>query len=274
MAKKPAPKKSAKTSVKATVKTTQSGIGSWNKWLALVFGVQVIMILLFSAVQSYPVTINYLGLDSLQTNAQGKTVLATGSQSIFNLNLAYVIAASLLLAAIAYALLASRLLAFYQREIKNSINSVRWILYAVSTSIMVTAVALVSGVQDIASLYVILSSTALMFVLAMFAERHDQGGRTKWVLFWLSVVSGIIPWTIIKLNIIGGTIYGSVPAFVYWISIVALVLFALVPLNLFLQLRKSGNWKNYLYADRMYVIASLVMYTVTAWLIYVAILRP
>lgn len=272
MAKKSSGSKASKSNPKVIKNISVSG---WHKWLALVFAVQGVAILLFSAVRTYPVTLNYLGLDTLQTNAQGKTVLATGSQSIFDVNLAIVVAVFLFVAAIFHGLLASRWQEKYERDIKNRVNVVRWVEYAISASVMLVTVALVAGVQDLAVLLVVFGTTALFSVLALLAERYSsRAGKANWALFWLSCSAAVLAWIVIKLYILGGAIYGSVPGYVYWVDVVAFLLFALVPVNLYLQLRKVGNWQNYPYVERMYVLASLAAKTVVAWLIFAAILHP
>ncbi|NLD25597.1 heliorhodopsin HeR, partial [Candidatus Dojkabacteria bacterium] len=45
-------------------------------------------------------------------------------------------------------------------------------------------------------------------------------------------------------------------------------------INMFLQYKKIGAWKNYLYGERAYIILSLVAKTLLAWQVFGGTLRP
>ncbi|MCX6806068.1 MAG: hypothetical protein NTY56_01330, partial [Patescibacteria group bacterium] len=45
-------------------------------------------------------------------------------------------------------------------------------------------------------------------------------------------------------------------------------------LNMFLQYKKIGPWKNYLYGERVYIILSFVAKTALAWQVFTGTLRP
>ncbi len=264
-----------KSSSKKTASITNQSLYNWNKWLALAFVVQGVAILVASASRLYPVTISYLGVDSLQTLAQGHTVLATGSQTIYNVNLAYVVAAFLLIAAITHALLATKLRPQYEKDLKNASNKFRWISYSVSLSTMMVAVGLVVGVQDIAALLMMFGLTALMCLLGLATEICDRSTpKLSRLVFWLSCAAGALPWAAVLKYLAGGAIYGSVPAYVYWIAAGAFLLFACVPINLYLQSRKIGEWKNYPYSERMFMVVGLAAQSLVAWLIFAGVLHP
>lgn len=43
---------------------------------------------------------------------------------------------------------------------------------------------------------------------------------------------------------------------------------------MFLQYKKIGPWKDYLYGERVYIILSLVAKTLLAWQVFAGALRP
>jgi len=43
---------------------------------------------------------------------------------------------------------------------------------------------------------------------------------------------------------------------------------------MYLQYKKIGPWKNYLYGERAFIILSLVAKTVLAWMIFAGTLAP
>jgi hypothetical protein len=64
------------------------------------------------------------------------------------------------------------------------------------------------------------------------------------------------------------------PAFVYAIIPTIFVFFNIFAVNMLLQYKKVGPWKNYLFGERMYIVLSLVAKTALAWQIFAGTLAP
>jgi len=64
------------------------------------------------------------------------------------------------------------------------------------------------------------------------------------------------------------------PAFVYAIIPTIFVFFNIFALNMFLQYKKVGRWKDYLFGERVYIILSLAAKTALAWMIFAGTLAP
>jgi hypothetical protein len=64
------------------------------------------------------------------------------------------------------------------------------------------------------------------------------------------------------------------PAFVYAIVPTIFVFFSIFAVNMVLQYKKVGPWKDYLFGERMYIVLSLLAKTALAWQIWVGTLRP
>ena len=58
------------------------------------------------------------------------------------------------------------------------------------------------------------------------------------------------------------------PSFVYGIFLSIFVLFNLFALNQFLQYRRVGRWRDYLYGERIYLVLSLTAKSALAWQIF------
>ena len=52
------------------------------------------------------------------------------------------------------------------------------------------------------------------------------------------------------------------------------VFFNIFSINMVLQYKKVGRWKDYLYGERVYIIPSLSAKTVLCWLIFTGTLAP
>ena len=64
------------------------------------------------------------------------------------------------------------------------------------------------------------------------------------------------------------------PTFVYWIFVSIFLFFNCFAINMVLQYKKIGPWKNYLYGERVYIILSLVAKSLLAWQVFAGTLRP
>ena len=64
------------------------------------------------------------------------------------------------------------------------------------------------------------------------------------------------------------------PDFVYGIVISLFLFFNSFAINMWLQYRKVGRWKDYLFGERMYIVLSLVAKSLLAWQIFFGTLRP
>jgi Heliorhodopsin len=268
--------KSTGKSGKLASKITYASLRSWNKYLSVLHAVQGVVILILSASRAFPVTTSYLGVDSLQTQAQGHVVLASGTQQLFDVNLAFLVAAFFFMSAIAHGLMATKLRSMYEADLKKGLNKIRWIEYALSASTMMVAIGLLVGVQDISALLMLFGLTAIMNVMGLVMEVHNQGAKkVSWLSFIAGAKAGTIPWIVIAIYLIGSGVYGgAVPSFVYWIFGSMFVLFASFAVNMYLQYRKVGNWTNYVYGERVFMILSLVAKTALAWQIFAGSLHP
>ena len=45
-------------------------------------------------------------------------------------------------------------------------------------------------------------------------------------------------------------------------------------INMILQYKQIGKWKDYLYGERTYIVLSLVAKTLLAWQVFIGTLRP
>ena len=78
-----------------------------------------------------------------------------------------------------------------------------------------------------------------------------------------------MPWIAIAIQIgYSQNQTGNVPGFVFGIFASLFVLFNSFALNMFLQYRRSGPWRNYLFGERGYLVLSLVAKSLLAWQVF------
>jgi hypothetical protein len=254
-----------------------NSLHTWNKYLALLHLVQAIAIVILSKAISWPITTGYLTQDTVASKIAGKPILAPAAHTLFTINPAYLVAIFFVISAIAHGLIATKYRPTYETNLKKGINRARWIEYGLSASTMMVAIALLTGLYDFSALLMIFVLVLLMNSMGLLMELKNQGARqTDWLPYWLGCAAGIVPWIIFAIYVIGANVYGAggIPTFVYFIYASMFIFFASFAVNMYLQYRKIGPWKDYLYGERVYMILSLIAKSLLAWQIFFGTLRP
>ncbi len=232
---------------------------------------QGVIIALISKSFAVPITGSYL------TFNKSTQQLDPASTTLFHVQLPWLIAAFFFLSAAAHLLVATVCNRWYVRNLKHGINKARWIEYALSASIMMVAIGLLVGIYDAASLFMIfaLVSTMNLMGLAMELYNNRTGQKISWLSYYVGSWAGLIPWLVVAFYMWLGASNGSkAPAFVYWIFVSIFAFFSCFAINMILQYKKIGPWKDYLYGERAYIILSLVAKSLLAWQVFAGTLRP
>jgi hypothetical protein len=118
---------------------------------------------------------------------------------------------------------------------------------------------------------------AMMNLFGIVMELQNQTTKkTDWTSFVYGTIAGIFPWIVIVLYFVGSISSSGAepPAFVYAIIPTIFVFFSIFAVNMVLQYKQVGRWKDYLFGERAYIVLSLVAKTVLAWLIFAGTLAP
>lgn len=197
---------------------------------------------------------------------------------IGQVKLAPFIAAFLFISATAHFLLASpKVYDWYVKNLKKGMNPARWFEYTFSSSIMIVVIAMLSGLYDLPSMIMMFSLNAMMILMGYMMELHNQTTKkTDWTSFWLGCFAGFVPWIVIGMYFLGAELSttGTIPDFVYVILISLFLFFNVFAVNMYLQYKKVGPWKNYLFGEKMYIVLSLLAKSALAWQVFAGTLRP
>lgn len=218
-----------------------------------------------------PVTTSYLNFD-LATKA-----ISTVTKQIADLKIGPMVALFLFISALAHFLTATVLFKFYERTLKKHINYIRWYEYAFSSSLMIVIIAMLCGMYDLSSLILIFTVNAAMILFGLMMEKYNQlVTKTNWTAFVFGCIMGTVPWIVIYLYFSGAvsSVGDVIPKFVYGILISIFIFFNIFAINMFLQYKKVGPWKNYLYGEAIYILLSLIAKSALAWQIFSGTLRP
>jgi len=241
-----------------------SGLRFYNLLMGLLHLVQGIIMVALSNDLTLPVTSSFLNYVA----SIGK--LRPETQTIFDLRIGYALAAFLFLSAAAHFAVASPgIYKWYLHNLKNNINYARWLEYAFSASLMIVVIAMLSGIYDIVALIGLFSLTALMNLFGLLMEQQKWGSdRINWTPYYIGCIAGIIPWIAISIYFLGSASTGKMPLFVYFIMVSIFVLFFSFALNMLLQYKRWGPWRDYLFGERAYILLSLIAKSALAWQVF------
>ena len=183
----------------------------------------------------------------------------------------------LLLSAAAHLLLSTVLYPWYVANLKKGMNPARFYEYALSSSLMIVLIGMLVGLWDLGAIILIFGLNAMMNLFGIMMEMHNQTTeRTDWTAFVYGSIAGIIPWVVIVLYFLGAINSSGAkpPPFVYAIIPTIFVFFNVFAVNMVLQYKKVGPWRDYLFGERVYIILSLVAKTALAWQIWAGTLAP
>lgn len=255
----------------AEMESKFAGLRRFNLIMGFLHLIQGIFMILVSNDTTYTIFTNYLNFD-LATRS-----LSPNPELVYNLRFGPAVAAFLLISAVAHFYLSTVGYERYVANLRKGMNPIRFYEYALSSSLMIVLIGMLTGLWDLGAIILIFSINATMNLFGIMMELHNQHtGRTDWTAFIYGCFAGIIPWVVILLYFLGAIGSGDAkpPAFVYAIIPTLFVFFNIFALNMILQYKKVGRWQDYLFGERVYIILSLSAKTVLAWLIFAGTLAP
>lgn len=192
-------------------------------------------------------------------------------------HLGVLLSSFLLISAIALLLIAFVKNTSYVENLKKGMNPYRWYEYSITSSIMLVIIATFVGVWDIWSLVMIFVLNAIMIMFGYMMEKINfYTKKTDWSAYLLGCVAGFTPWVVLAAYFIAalGSSATKPPTFVYLTLLIYFILFNTFSINMILQYKGVGKWKDYLYGERVYVLLSFIAKSVLAWIVFVGVFAP
>lgn len=239
--------------------------------MGLLHLIQGVVVLVISKDFVLPITTNYLEFNA----SLGFPVPTT--RDVFEIQVASLVALFFFLSATAHLLISMpRIFEWYEKNLQRNINFARWYEYSLSSSVMIVAIALLTGIYDSSTLILMFALNASMIFFGLVMELHNQTTKkTDWTAFIFGCFAGIVPWIVLALHFFNALAdaSGNVPTFVYFILGSLFIFFNVFAINMYLQYKKVGPWKNYLYGEYAYIILSLIAKSALAWQVFGGTLR-
>jgi hypothetical protein len=280
--------KAEKKAVKAAGKISEKGLTRYNLvagLLHLFSAISLTAILVQVEVQGYfPVTATWMdgppGFrpgDTFTQGGQTITFPAPKTVELFTINLGGAVISFLLLSAIFHFLIISPWFKKrYFAGLANTHNYFRWTEYALSSSVMITAIMLLNGFTDYAGLIAVFAVNASMILFGALQEKYEKPGSGKGLPFIFGSMTGIVPWIIIFISVFRPGYEGQneIPGFVIGIIVTIFIAFNTFGINQALQYKQIGKWKDYLFGERVYITLSFVAKSLLAWQVFSGAIIP
>lgn len=243
------------------------GLRRFNVVMGVLHLLQGIAILALANSFSLPVTSAFLRLN------QSSKKLVPVQEELARLRIGPLVAVFLFLSALAHAALASpSFRRRYERNLQRGVNPARWIEYSLSSSLMMVVISMLVGIYDVVSLVLVFALNAAMILFGWLMELHNQTTeRTNWTAYWFGCFAGAVPWLAVAIYLAGDA---NPPGFVYGIFASIFVFFNVFAVNMLLQYKRVGRWKDYLYGERVYMLLSLFAKSALAWQVFAGTLQP
>lgn len=244
-------------------------VQKWNKILAILFALQGLAVLVLSSAHQLPLQLTYLVKDTLASAVTGETVWAPAVRTLGHVNLAWVVALLLFMAALLHLVMATDLLRrrqWYEQSLKRGVAPLRWWAYGLTGGLMAVAVALASGMYVLTSLLLL---AALVMAAASWGLRAErpQSSRLAWVAH---IVTVAVAWLVVASYGLNAFVFGDgrLDGYAYAAVAVMLVWLAAVAAITGLRRSKTSRFSNGLFAEYIYQLLTLVAVSAVTWIVF------
>jgi hypothetical protein len=247
------------------------GLRVFNLVMGFLHLIQGVLMILVSNATPYPIFTNFLTFD-INTFS-----LKPDPKLLYELPFGPAVAVFLLISAVAHFSLASFGFKWYVRNLKQGMNPGRFYEYTLSSSLMIVLIGMLVGIWDLGAIILIFTVNATMNLFGIMMEYHNQyTEKTNWLSFIFGSIAGIVPWVVIMVYFLSAvnSTDANPPGFVYAIIPTIFVFFNIFAVNMVLQYKKVGAWKDYLFGEKFYIVLSLLAKTALAWMIFAGTLAP
>ncbi len=243
--------------------TTSRSLRRFNLIVGALHAIQAVAILLLAKAVTLPVVATYL------TGPPGAGEFG-GPTNLLDLRIDVAVAVFLGLAAVDHLVTGGPARGWYERNVARGVNPARWWEYSISASLMVILIGMLSGIAEATTLIAVFGANAAMILFGLAMERTNlDRDEVDWRPFTYGTIIGAVPWLAIGVQLAVSEAQGpGAPGFVYGIFVSLLVLFSSFAVNMWLQYRRVGRWRDPVFAERAYLILSLVAKSVLAWQVY------
>jgi hypothetical protein len=242
-----------------------SGLRRYNLIAGVFHLIQGIAIVALSNSYALPVSVSYL-MDAPVPGARFEDV------ALFDVPVGPAVAVFSLLSSAAHFWIVGPGFSRYSTDLANKRNILRWVEYAISSTLMIILISLINAVWDIVGLLAIAGCNVAMILFGWLQEKYEEPGKGGLLPFWFGCIAGIVPWIAMFLLLFSPGSAAEPPSFVYGIVFSLFLFFNSFALVQWLQYKQVGRWADYLVGERSYITLSFVAKSLLAWQIFAGVL--
>ena len=164
----------------------------------------------------------------------------------------------------------------YRSELMKGRNPYRWVEYALSSTLMILIIMLISGITNLTALIGVGFANIGMILFGWISEimNPPERDKTDWTAFWFGCIMGlgawIALWGSLAINLEQlGVDWSAIPNFVWVIIATQFALFNVFAVNHALQFIPGFYSEGYLRGEKNYIWLSLISKSLLAWSIYI-----
>ena len=164
----------------------------------------------------------------------------------------------------------------------NFTNSMRWIEYAFSSTLMFFLICLLFSIYDLSTLLALATMNMSVMFFGHLMEQSNKDfrpstDRIDWKSWQFGFFVGLVQWGLLYSTL--STTDEEMPAIIWAVLFSYFILFMLFALNMFVLYRKWAAGKNdklsaYLLSEKYYMILSFTSKSILLWLILAGVNQP
>ncbi len=139
-----------------------------------------------------------------------------------------------------------------------------------ATTLMLVVLMMLGGLIELSTIVFIFTLNFIMNLMGLMMEKYNQlSQETNWLAFNIGTLAGIVPWIMGGLYFWVSTsnIADSIPVYAQFGFLLTFLFFNSFAINMWLQYKRVGKWKDYVYGEKAYITLSLVSKSALGWII-------
>ncbi|TFD52749.1 hypothetical protein E3T55_06175 [Cryobacterium frigoriphilum] len=203
----------------------------------------------------------------------GRDVSVSAGQSTLFVGIALVL--MLLISTVCHFLVASPTAFRYTIGIKTGYSTIRWVDFALSSSILLWVLAEITAIAHTSAFVVLIIANVALLVFGSRLERADAPGRALYPGFLIGALVAALPWLALLFYVMGpGSTGETRPAvFVFTLVLSVFVSAGAFVLNQVLPHFRVGPWRDFVFGEGVYIALNLgAKLALTAQIVAAAVL--
>lgn len=204
----------------------------------------------------------------------GRDVAISSGQSTLFVGIALVL--FLLVSVVCHLLVSSPTAFRYTIGITAGHNGIRWVDFAVSSSVLLWVLAEITAIAHTSAFLVLVAVNAALLALAARLEKADAPGRALYPGLLIGALVATLPWLGLLLYVMGpGSTNETRPAvFVFTLVATVFVTAGAFVVTQLLPHFRVGPWRDFVFSEGVYIVLNLVSKVALAGQIVAAAVLP